>query len=155
MGKIIDSTKDASKNLKMANYMLTTTYPLLNEPKVLMSINNHVLSSFMSSISALLAFERSNKNIPPYHNTTESKINCFKQHIVKKYKFENYLVVIEKMMTVNKEHEKASIAFTRDNKYVICSDQFEKIESLSKDDVKKFISNAKEFLEKIEGVVHE
>jgi hypothetical protein len=146
-------TQDAVKNVQMASYLLSTTYPLVKEPKTLLLVANHTLSSFMSSISALLSFERSQKTIPPYHDTTESKLNCFKQNCVKKYKLEEYLTVIERIIGLSEKNKKAAISFSRDNKYVICADQFSTIETISEADVKLYIKKAKEFALKVQTML--
>ena len=88
MDKLLQYRQGALKNVQMASYLLSTTYPLIKEPKTLLMISDHVFSSLMSSVSQILFFERSKRTIPPYHETDESKINSFRQYLVKKYKFE-------------------------------------------------------------------
>src|SRR5690349_3870716 len=102
MGNILQYRQNALKNVQMANYLLSTTYPMIKEPKTLLSISDHVFSSFMSTVSALLAYERDKKLIPPYHDTEESKLNAFKQHLVKKYKFGEYLKAMERIRNLSK-----------------------------------------------------
>ncbi len=137
----------------MAKYLLNTTYPILREPKTLLSISDHVFNSFMSSVSMLLIAERNKKNIPPFHETTESKINCFKQNLVKKYKFEDYLNTIEIINNLDKNHKKSAVEFSKDRKFVICDSQFKDIKTISEDDVESFIEKAAEFNEKIISMV--
>ncbi len=153
MDKLLQHRQSALKNVQMAAYLLSTTYPLLKEPKTLLMISNHVFSSFMSSVSAILFFERSKRTIPPYHETNESKINCFKQHLVKKHSLQEYLETIEKILNISKEHKNAAIEFSRDKKYVICADQFSKIETVSEEDVKHYVKKAKEFITKVGEIV--
>ena len=106
MDNISHYRQSALKSIQMAKYLLTTTYPLIKEPKTLISISDHVFNSFMSSVSMLLLFERNKKSINPYHNTNESKLNSFKNYLVRKYKFEDYLKTIEKIENLAKEHKK-------------------------------------------------
>ena len=153
MESVLLLKQGAVKNVQMADYLLSTTYPLVKEPKTLILISNHVLSSFMSSVSALLAFERSQRTIPPYHDTNESKLNCFRQHIVGKYKLEEYATVIERIMRLSEKHKQAAISFSRDKKYVMCADQFSTIESISEADVKQYIRKAKEFITTVDRLV--
>lgn len=153
MGSILQYRQNALKNVQMANYLLSTTYPMIKEPKTLLSISDHVFSSFMSSVSALLAYERNKKLIPPYHDTDESKLNSFKQNLVKKYKFGEYLRTMEKIKSLSTEHKNSSVEFTRDMKYVICADGFNKIQTVSEQDVKGFIREAKDFIGKMDAVI--
>ncbi len=149
MDTVLQHRQNALKNVQMAIYLLSTTYPLLKEPKTLLLVSDHVLSSFLSSVSSILTFERSKRSIPPYHETTESKLNSFKQYVVKKYGLENYLESIEKILNLSKQHKEATIEFTRDRKYVICADQFSTIQTVSEDDVKQYIKTAKDFIVKV------
>jgi len=137
----------------MAKYLLNTTYPLIKEPKTLLSISDHIFNSFMSSVSMLLVSERNKKTIPPFHETTESKINSFKQNLVKKYRFEDYLNTIEIINNLSKHHKKSAVEFSRDRKFVLCDSQFKDIKIISEQDVKSFIEKAAEFNEKISSVV--
>jgi len=153
MDRLFQHRQSALKNIQKADYMLATTYPLLKETKTLITISDHLLSSFMSSISMLLILERSKKNIPPYHETDESKLNSFKQYLVKKYKFQEYLETIERIINISKEHEKSPVEFSRDNKYIILNEKLKKAESISEDDIKDYIKKAKDFAIKISEVV--
>ena len=151
--KISQYRHSALKSIQMAKYLLSTTYPMIKEPKTLFSISDHVLSSMMFSVSALLFYERNKRTMPPYHDNDESKINAFRRYLVKKYKFEEFLAVMQRIGNLNKERKKAPIEFSRNGKYVICSDQFSKIETISEQDVKNYIKKAQEFVSKIDGVI--
>jgi hypothetical protein len=153
MDKISENIREAEKRYQMAYYMLNKTYPLFNEPKVLLSISDHVFSSFIASVSALLAYERSKKSIPPYHNTNESKLNSFKQYLVRKYKLENHLKTIESLVALSTGHKESVIEFSRDKKFFMFGDQFKKMDTISKEDVKANIEKAKEFNEVIARMV--
>ncbi len=153
MDKIIQSRQSALKSIQMAKYLLNTAYPLIKEPKTLLSISDHIFNSFMSSVSMLLISERNKKNIPPFHETTESKINSFKRNLVKKYKFEEYLQTIGIINNLNKHHKTSAVEFSIDRKFVLCDSQFKDIKTVSESDVESFIEKATEFNEKISNAV--
>ena len=152
MDKVSQARQSALKSIQMAKYLLTTTYPLIKEPKTLLSISDHVFNSFMSSVSMLLLSERNKKTIPPYHETTESKMNSFKQNLVSKYKFEDYLKTIEIINELGKKHKKSAVEFSRDKKFIMCDKKFADIKTLSEQDVKSFIQKAIEFNEKVSNL---
>ena len=153
MDNISNHRQSALKSINMAKYLLTTTYPLIKEPKTLLSISDHVFNSLMSSVSMLLLFERGKKTINPYYNTNESKLNSFKNNLVKKYKFEEYLNTIEKIENLAKEHKKSAVEFSRDKKFVVCDSQFKNIQIISENDVIENIKMAIDFNEKVSSVV--
>ena len=152
MDDIIQSRQSALKSIQMAKYLFTTTYPIIKEPKTLLSISDHIFNSFMSSVSMLLISERNKKLIQPYHETTESKMNAFK-NLAKKYKFEEYLETIEIINNLGKHHKTSAVEFSRDKKFVLCDSQFKDIKTVSETDVKSFIQKAMQFNEKVSSVV--
>lgn len=154
MDKITEYQQESVKSVQMANYLLSTSYKLVKEPKALLSITDHVLSSFLSSVSALLLFERTKKEILPYHENDESKMNAFRK-LVPKYDLQNYMATIETIINLSQEHKKASVEFSRDNKFIICSEEFKKIETVSETDVKEYIKKAKEFTQVIGRIINE
>jgi hypothetical protein len=153
MDKIIAYKETAVKELQMAAYLLSTAYKMAKEPKNLLLISNHVRSSFSNSLSALLFFERSKKLIPPYHETDESKLGAFKEHLIKKYGLVEYYDIMKKLVVLPEEHKNASVEFTRNGKFVMCAPEFKKIEILSEQDVISDMRKAKEFITKIERIV--
>ncbi len=153
MATVISYKEAAMKELQMANYLISTAYRLTNETKNLLLVSNHVLSSLMNSVSAILFFERSKRAIPPYHNTQESKLRAFKEHLVKRYGLQTYYETIQKIINLSKGHENASVEFTRDNKYIMCAPQFKKIDTVSENDMKNYIKDAKEFVSHVERII--
>jgi hypothetical protein len=149
MDKIIQHHQNAIREIQTAAYLLSTTYKLIKEPKTLLPISEHVFDSFMSSVSALLLFERNKKTIQPYHDNSESKLNAFKK-LAKKYDLQNYINTIEEIMNLAKEHKKSSVEFTKDGKYVLCSQEFKRINTVSETDVRNYIKTAREFITHVE-----
>lgn len=143
MDKLSKHKQDALKSIQKADYLMGTTYPMLKEPKTLLIISDIILSSFLSSASVLLSLERSKKTIPPYHDTTESKMSALKEYIVRKYKINEYFELMQRMLTVEQEQKQAPIQFSRDKKYVLLS-QNNKVTAVTESDVKLYIKKAKE-----------
>jgi hypothetical protein len=153
MEPILQYKNNALKEIQTANYLLSTAYKLLKQPKTLLLVTNHVFNSYLEMISALLSFERAQKIIPPYHDNDESKLNAFREHLVKKYNLSDHLTTVERILYLSQEQKKAPIEFSRDGKYIICSDQFEKIEKISEEDVKNYIRKAKDFITVVEKLI--
>lgn len=144
---------NALHEVQSAGYLLSVAYHITKEPKTLLLVADHALSSFMFSVSALLAFERAKKTILPYHDTVESKFNAFKETMVKKYNLHSYAQTIREIMELLQERKEAPVEFSKDMNYVICSDQYEKIRTVSETDVKRYIQSAKEFAAIVQSVI--
>ena len=146
----MDYRKQALKQLQVANYLLDTSYKMLKEPKTLLIITDHVLDSFMIMITGILEKERAAKLIPPYHDNQESKLLSFKNYVAKKHNLNEYVDLIERIIFFTNERKKTPIEFSRKGSYVVCSDQFSKISTITETDVKQYIKKAKHFIDIVE-----
>jgi len=138
--------QNAVKAIYQANYLFSTTYKLIKEPKALLSISSHILSSFMHSVSAILAHEHIALG------SDEEKLQYFRKNLVAKYGLQEYDNLIGRIEFLQKEHKQASVEFTRGSSYVMCSNQFSQINSISETDVQNYIKKAKEFVSVVERI---
>ena len=146
MDDITQYKQNAVKAIHQANFLFSTTYKMIKEPKALLSISSHVLTSFMNSVSAILAFEG------VILADDEAKLQYFKKESVKKYGLQEYDTLIERISFLLQEHKKSVVEFTRGSSYVMCSDQFSKVDKISESDVQNYIKKAKEFVSVVERI---
>lgn len=140
--------KDAKKNIFLADHILTQTYPLVNEPKILLSVIEYIYKANLNIIEYLLT----NLKIP-YHKNDESKINAFKNHIVKEYHINiEYITLVEDIRIILQKHKKSPVEFTRKDKFIICSETYN-LRTISVNQMKKYIRIAKIFLMEAENIV--
>ena len=64
MEKYEEIRDKAIKNIKIADHMLTQTYPLVKDPRLLLTVLENVFLSLTNAIGALLYFERLYKRVP-------------------------------------------------------------------------------------------
>ena len=96
MEKYQEHREKAIRNMQIADHMLSVTFPMLKEPKLLLAITDNIFLAYTNSIAALLHFERLYKKIPPFNENFESKFNMFKEHCVDRYKIDrSYIVEIQ------------------------------------------------------------
>src|SRR5689334_9218982 len=93
--------QNAVKAIYQANYLFSTTYKMIKEPKALLSISSHILSSFMHSVSAILAHE----NI--ILESDEEKLQYFRKNLVSKYGLQEYDTLIGRIEFLQKEHKRS------------------------------------------------
>ena len=135
----------AERHVKIADHMLTQTYPLLKDPKLLLAVMENIFLSLKYSMETLLYFDRLYKRIPPFQENFESKFNMFRQRVINRYKItQEYVNLIQDVRELIIEHKKSPVEFTRKDKFVICSDTY-RMKTISTEQMKKFISSAKTF----------
>lgn len=155
MEKYEEVRDKAARNIKIADHMLTQTYPLVKDPKLLVSVIENIFLSLTNSMAALLYFEKACKNVPPFHDNFESKYNLFKLKLVDKHNISrDYIKFIEDMRDIVVAHKKSSMEFSRKGSFVMCSDSYS-MKALAPNGMRAFVSKAKSFNEEINRIIKE
>lgn len=153
MEKVKEASDKAIRNIKIADHMLTQTYPHVRDPKLLLVVLENVFLSLTNSMAALLYYERHFKRIPPFQNTFDSKFNMFKFNVANKYEIKrDYISMISGIKNILVAHKKSPMEFSRKESFVICADNYD-MKALSVEQMKGYISKTKSFLEEVNGVI--
>ncbi|MFH1591389.1 MAG: hypothetical protein ABIC95_05685 [archaeon] len=132
----------AGKHLKIADHMLTQTYKLVRDPKILLAVAENLYKSVSASIDAILSWERLYKRIPPYPSNPESKIQLFAARSIRRYGFpDSYAKLAQRLHEVIERHRKAPVEFSRKKTFVICDDDYD-IKALTEDELKVMLVTA-------------
>ena len=143
----------AMQKIKVADHMLFMTYPLVKDPKLLLSIIENIFASLDFSMSALLHYEKLFKQIPPFHDTFPSRFEIFKDKMIPKHRLSpNYLKLIREVQGIILEHKKSPVEFARKDKFVICSPSYS-LKTVDTNLVKKYIFETKVFANSINKIV--
>ena len=144
----------AKRHIKIADHMLTQTYPLVQDPKLLVAVMENLFSAMDSSMSAILYYERLFKRIPPFHDSFDSKLNIFRARCIRRYNFStDYIILIQNIREILKEHKESPFEFSRKGRFVICSDNY-RMKTISVDKMKGYIRQAKDFVAEMETMVN-
>ncbi len=145
----MNHAEEAEKNLKIADYMLTMTYPLIKDPKMLLGVLERIHKAYYQAMLHVLEKERKYKRIPPYNETFESVFNTFKQRIVPKKNIDLEIIrTIAELRELIIEHKKAPVEFTRKNKYIIADEDY-KLRTIDEKKLKKHLEKAKKAIPQI------
>src|SRR3989338_261446 len=85
MEKFQESRERARRNIQLADHMLTQTYPLVKDPKLLLAVIENIFLALTNAMASVLYYERLFKRIPPFHDNFESKFYLFKMKTAMKY----------------------------------------------------------------------
>ncbi len=152
MEKFFEARHKAKKYLRTADHILTMTYPLINDPKLLLAVMDNIFLAATNSISAILYFERYQRLIPPFHDNFESKFNMFKFKIIDKYNLDrSYVQIIQEIKEIIVSHKKSPVEFSRKDVFVICSDKYQ-LQTVSINQVQSYLSKVSKFIKQIEDI---
>lgn len=135
---------EANRLLKTADHMLTTTYPLVNDPKLLLAILQNTMKSMDVNMAAILLEAREKKQISMFNDTPEGRLTAFKRYFGNKIDVNKDLIILSEMKELLKEHKISPIEFTKKEKLVICDKNY-KIHTLTPDKIKLFLKTGKHF----------
>ena len=144
----------AVKNAKVADHMAHVTYPLFNDPKILLAITENIFLALSSGMSALLKQERDRKNLPAYPENFDYKYKLFKEKVAKKYGIDSVHVnLISDVKTIVHKHKESPVEFTRKDRFVICDNDYA-MKTLTIQQIKQYVAWTKSFVSKIEGITN-
>ncbi|KYK25726.1 hypothetical protein AYK26_01785 [Euryarchaeota archaeon SM23-78] len=143
----------AIQKIKVADHMLFMTYPLVKDPRLLLSIIENIFASLDFGVSALLQHERLFKRIPPYHDSFTSRFEIFKDKMIPRHNLSpRHAKLIRELREIISEHKKSPIEFARKDKFVICSPTYS-LKTIDINLVKKYIFETKVFVDNINKIV--
>ena len=147
MEKFQESRERALKALRTADHMISVTYGVVKDPKLLLAILENLNVSLQETMNSIIYYDRLFKRIPPFQDTFESRYNAFRLKSARRYSLESeYVTAIAEVKEMLDEHKKSPVEFVRNDKFVICNDSY-KMKALSIQDIKKHIARAKIFIQ--------
>ncbi len=150
-----DELRDiASKKIKIADHMLTMTYPMVKDPKLLLAVMENVFLALTNSVGALLHYERTFKRVPPFQETFVSKFNVFREKCAIRYNIDKeQVLMLEEIKDIILQHKKSPVEFTRSDSFIICSDDY-KMKTITLDKMKNYILKSKLFIQNISNIIN-
>ena len=139
----------ADQKLKVADHLLSTTYSLVKEPKLLVSVIENLYQALDSAINAVLEYEKELKNIGVYTNSFEGRLEMFRRKVMPKHDLNHDLIdFLLELKSTLEEHKKSSVEFSRKEKFVITDNDYN-LKTLSFDDVKKRLVQTKHYIDEL------
>lgn len=139
---------DAQQRLGVANHLLTRTYPLVNDSRMLLAVAKELHQANMSAMSAFLENEFAMKRIPALPQFTESRMELLEEAIQHHSLNKDYLKNIKELHNITVTHEKSPIEFAKPDKFVICDNEY-KLTTVTVDQLKASLSISRQFIDKV------
>ncbi|QQG38870.1 MAG: hypothetical protein HYS32_00155 [Candidatus Woesearchaeota archaeon] len=146
--------KEAQRFFTAADHMTYMTYPVVNDPKLLVTISQNLFNALMHSAEALLYFERLYKRIPPYSTNFMDKIEMLKNKCADRYNLPREAIqALVDLREILEEHQTSAIEIRKNDKFLIFNQDYQKMRALNLIKVKEFLHHSRVFIEKIERIV--
>jgi len=154
MKEFTDLIKQANTSFRIADHLTSTTFPLVKDLKISITILKNLNHSLTSAMDALLFLERAFKRISPYENNFKSKFQVFKEKVAPKYQLTSYLPLILEIHNIIKQHSSSEITFIRKEKLIITNNHFH-TQTITIEKIKNYISESRPFINKLNKILLE
>jgi hypothetical protein len=135
---------ESEKKLKQADYLLTQTYPIIKDPKLLAVIAENLKTSLKLLLDAFLAFYKNKGDIKGVPLGSGAKRHFFNELVAFKYK-KDLLSLLETLEDLKKFKDESPIEFRRRERLVMCSDEYN-VRVLDEQMVKEMLGKTKLFI---------
>jgi|SRR3989338_579800 len=153
MEKFNELMESAKKKLNFADHLLSMAYPLVKDPKLLLSVAENLFMAFSYSMASLLYYERHFKRIPPFQDNFEIKLNLFKSECAARYGIEDEQIkAMQELKEILVAHKKSPIEFPRKESFMIFNESYE-AKTLTQDLLKGHIKKAKLFIKRLSTII--
>ncbi|MFT4261141.1 MAG: hypothetical protein ACMXX9_01785 [Candidatus Woesearchaeota archaeon] len=150
MEKFQELIQQAKKKIIIADHMLNSSYKLVGDPKILLSVSTSLYVAVEAAMSSALEYERLFKRVPIFSDNFNSKYATFRNKLAPKHDIKKEdLLLIKELNEIYEAHKKSPVEFTRKDKFVIASDTYE-LKTLEFSDIKTYLRRAKVFIEEMD-----
>ncbi len=155
MEKFQKARDKALRNLKLADHMISVTYPLLKDNRLLLSATENLFLSLSNGMNAILYYDRLFKRVPPFSDTFTVKYEVFRKKCVPRYNLNMaHAMLIKEVREILVLHKKSPMEFSRRDTFVICSSDY-RLKTISQKDLKNYLSKAKVFIQSMVEIVEQ
>jgi len=142
--------KKANYQYDVAYHLLTVTYPMIKEPKLLMSILSNIANALEYGMDAILIHERQLKLVPPPPTSFIGKLNVFRHRSLRRNNVSNKMPnLIMELKEILELQKKCPTQFQRGNKFIVCTKDYQ-MKVISLKEVKEYLEETKKFLKVLE-----
>jgi len=153
MEKFQTLLREATQRFANADHVVYVTYPLLNDPKLIIVIIGHLYNSLVRALEALIEYEYYQKRIDYLPRNLKDRIFVFRDSILKRYGFsENIIKILEDLHKIMEFREKSPVEFMRKNTFVICDDNYS-TKMINFQKIKKYAIEIKSFIQQMKNVI--
>jgi len=153
MEKFQELREVAQKKLKIADHMLTMTYPFVQDPKLLVAVVENLFLALTNAMGSVLHYERVFKRIPGFQDTFTSKLAVFQEKCVERYNIDKeHVKLMQDLRDIIIAHRESPVEFSKNDKFVICSDDY-RMKTISLNDIKEYVKKTKLFIQKTNTLI--
>ena len=104
----------SKKKIQLADHILTMTYPIVKDSRLLLAVLENLFLSLTYSMSSVLYYERLFKRIPSFPDNFAVKLSLFKDKCAPQYNIkEEHIRLIQEVREIIVAHKKSPVEFQK------------------------------------------
>ena len=140
---------EAKRAYETADHLAFVTYPMIKEPKLIITIITHINNALQNASQALLEYERLYKRISYIPGEFMTKIYMLRQSIFPRYQMQDYSNLIIEVKNIVNSHKSSNMEFIKRDKYFIYSNSYSNVASINMNNIKDYIDKTRDFVDKV------
>ena len=154
MENALSSLRLAREQLEAAEHMISVTYNMIGEPRLLLTIAQKLHSSYLNAMKSILYYERYNNKIPQFDENFENMLAIFQARATRRYNFkEDYTPLLKELHGIIQGHKESPVVFARKGSYMICDEEYGEIMQLSQEVLQRYVEVGQKFIDDAERMV--
>ncbi len=154
MDSAIAALEVARRKVGVADHLVTQTFPLVKDPKLLASALQNVSEAVDAGIEALLRHEHEAKRLDTVGDDSAARLANFERHVVPAARIpKEFVTFVSELRETVKEHKESSVEFVRKERLVICDGDYGKVRTLTQGHLRRQVVRAKAFVALLEEKV--
>ena len=138
----------ANRLFQTADHLTYMVYPMVKDNKLLLAIIKDLDDANKYVIDIILDNEKKYRRIRPVPDNFNTKLMVLRQHCAERYKIgDDVIQSIAELREILEEHNNSVVEFSRKDKFVICSEGYEKMKIIEISKIKNHISKTRKLLE--------
>lgn len=148
-----ESRTKAVQQYDAAWHLLNVTFPLTNDPHLLMGIIHNIFQSLEHAVDAIIAYEQQLKIIPSCENDFESKFNLFRLKVLHRNNLppEISRLILDLRETIRLQ-KSCPTEFRRRDQLVLATKDFQ-MKTVNLAQIKTYLEQNKQFLKTIDQII--
>jgi len=147
MEAFVAALGEARKRLAAADHILTQSYPLIKDPKLLVAVMTNLSRAVEETVESYLAYEVSRQRLAAVPESPKARLALFQRRVPAEF-----LRLVGELRETMQEHRQSPVEFSRQGSFVICDESYH-LRTLNDEQLRRHLRCAKAFLGFIEEKV--
>lgn len=147
-----DLILEAERKLNNVDHLLSVTFPLVNDSKILAPIAETLGQSALKTMEALLRNEYNYKRIKALPNNLEIMHAIFKSVAVRYKLNKNINNMLSDLKNLIENRKKSAAEFTKGDKYIICTNEYSTT-VITSEKLKNYMQITNQFITQVKEIM--